>query len=72
MGISSNLQSMVRPIATAIEEMNSTTDEIARDIEQVANVTRDSQGAAGQVTQAALELSTLSVSLEESVREFRV
>ncbi len=69
---SSNLQSMVQQIATAIEEMNSTTDEIARDIEQVASVTRESSDTAEQVTRAALELSTLSVSLENSVRGFRV
>ena len=71
-GSSSSLQSMVQQIAAAIEEMNSTTDEIAKDIEQVAAVTKDSSNAAEQVTQAALELSTLSVSLEDSVRGFRV
>ncbi len=69
---SSSLQSMVQQIAAAIEEMNSTTDEIAKDIEQVAAVTKDSSSAAEQVTQAALELSTLSVTLEDSVRGFRV
>ncbi len=71
-GSSSNLQSMVQQIAAAIEEMNSTTDEIARDIEQVANVTRDSSNAAEHVTQAALELSSLSVKLEDSISGFRV
>ena len=69
---SSSLQSMVQQIAAAIEEMNSTTDEIAKDIEQVAAVTKDSSNAAEQVTQAALELSTLSVKLEDSVSGFRV
>jgi methyl-accepting chemotaxis protein len=68
----SNLQSMVQQIAAAIEEMNSTTDEISRDIEKVANVTKDSSNAAGQVTQAALELSNLSVNLENSVSGFKV
>ncbi len=68
----SNLQSMLHQIATAIEEMNSTTAEIAKDIEQVAAVTKESSGTAEQVTQAALGLSTLSVSLEDSVSEFRV
>ncbi len=68
----SSLQSMVQQIAAAIEEMNSTTDEIARDIEQVASVTKESSNAAGQVTQAAGELNTLSVRLDESVRGFRV
>ncbi len=68
----SNLQSMVQQIAAAIEEMNSTTDEIARDIEQVAAVTKESSNSAEQVTHAANELSSLSVKLENSVREFRV
>jgi methyl-accepting chemotaxis protein len=67
-----SLQSMVQQIAAAIEEMNSTTDEIAKDIEQVASVTKDASISAEQVTQAALELSTLSVTLEDSVKEFEV
>jgi methyl-accepting chemotaxis protein len=69
---SSNLQSMVQQIAAAIEEMNSTTDEIAKDIEQVASVTKDSANAAEQVTQAALELGSLSATLETSVSEFKI
>jgi len=69
---SSSLQSMVQQIAAAIEEMNSTTDEIAKDIEQVASVTKDSSSAAEQVTQAALELSSLSTSLESSVSGFKI
>ena len=69
---SSSLQSMVQQIAAAIEEMNSTTDEIAKDIEQVAAVTKDSSNAAEHVTQAAIELSSLSVKLEDSVSGFRV
>ncbi len=68
---SADLQSMVQQIAAAIEEMNSTTDEIAKDIEQVANVTKDSSDAAEQLTQAAHELSGLSVTLEDSVSGFR-
>jgi len=71
-GSASNLQSMLHQIAAAIEEMNSTTNEIAKDIEEVAVVTKESSGTAEQVTQAALELSTLSVSLEDSVSEFKV
>ncbi len=71
-GSASNLQSMLHQIAAAIEEMNSTTNEIAKDIEQVALVTKESSGTAEQVTQAALELSTLSVSLEGAVSEFKV
>jgi len=69
---STNLQGMVQQIASAIEEMNATTDGIARDIEQVAAVTRDSSSAADQVTQAASGLSKLSVTLEKCVGEFKV
>jgi len=68
----SSLQSMVQQIAAAIEEMNSTTDEIAKDIEQVATVTRESSNTAEQVAQSALELSKLSVALENHVSEFSV
>lgn len=69
---SSDLEGMIQQIASAIEEMNATTGEIARDIEHVANVSRESSNAADQVEQAALALSRLSVSLEKSVGEFRV
>jgi methyl-accepting chemotaxis protein len=68
----SNLQSMVQQIATAIEEMNSTTDEIAKDIEQVAGVTKESSNTAEHVTHAALELRSLSSTLENSVSEFKI
>lgn len=63
---------MVQQIAAAIEEMNSTTDEIARDIEQVAAITKESSNSAEQATQAATELNALSVKLDESVRGFVV
>ena len=68
----SNLQSMLQQIAAAIEEMNSTTDQIAKDIEEVAGVTKDSSRTAEQVTQAALELRTLSAALEGTVSEFKI
>jgi len=68
----SNLQSMVQQIATATEEMNSTTDGIAVDIERVASVTKDSSDAAGAVSKAARELNTLSFKLQDSVREFKM
>ena len=68
----SNLQSMVQQIATATEEMNSTTDGIAVDIEGVASVTKESSNAAGAVSGAARELSALSLKLQDSVREFRM
>ena len=68
----SDLQSMVQQIATAIEEMNSTTEEISKDIGHVASETKNASKSAEQVTQAAVELSNLSVTLENSVREFKV
>jgi methyl-accepting chemotaxis protein len=71
-GSSSSLQSMLQQIAAAIEEMNATTDEIARDIEEVASVTQESSNSAEQVTQSAMELSSLSIKLEDSVKEFKL
>jgi methyl-accepting chemotaxis protein len=68
----SDLQFMVQQIATAIEEMNSTTEEISRDIGHVASETKNASKSAEQVTQAAVELSNLSVTLENSVKEFKV
>ena len=71
-GSCSNVQSMVQQIAAAIVEMNATTAEIAGDLERVSSVTTGSSDSAKQVAQAALELSSLSAKLEESVRGFTV
>ena len=68
----SHLESMVQQIAAAIEEMNSTTDQIAKDIAEVAQVTKESSDTTDQVTQAAIELNSLSGTLEKSVSEFRL
>ncbi|HEY3275159.1 MAG TPA: methyl-accepting chemotaxis protein [Syntrophorhabdaceae bacterium] len=70
-GSSSALQSMVDRIAAAIEEMNSATDEIAKDIGEVALMTHETSGSAKGVTRSAALLRTLSMELENSVRDLR-
>ncbi|HEY3278512.1 MAG TPA: methyl-accepting chemotaxis protein [Syntrophorhabdaceae bacterium] len=68
----SSLQALVQQIAAAIEEMNSSTEQIAKDMEEVAGVTKESSHTADEVTRAALDLHSLSETLENSVAEFRI
>jgi methyl-accepting chemotaxis protein len=68
----SSLQSMLHQIAAAIEEMNCTTEQIAKDIGEVADVTKESSNTTEQVTKAAIELHTLSATLESSVSKFKI
>jgi methyl-accepting chemotaxis protein len=66
------LHVMVQQIASASEEMASTSDEINRDIETIASVSRETSGSSEQVAQASNELAGLSVNLEKAVSGFRV
>jgi methyl-accepting chemotaxis protein len=62
----------VHQIATAIEEMSATTDEITRDINQISEVTKVSLTSAEEISGAAVELSQLATSLEGVVQRFKV
>ena len=54
------LHLMVQQIASATEEMTTTSDEINRDIEGIASVSKETSGSSAQIAQASQELASLS------------
>jgi len=66
------LHIMVQQIASASEEMASTSEQISKDIETIATVSKETSGNSEGITRASLELAELSVSLEKAVAGFNV
>ena len=66
------LQVMVQQIASATEQMSATSEEISKDIEQIASFSKETSGGSEQITQAAGELTKLSVVLEHAVSGFKL
>ncbi len=62
----------VQQIATAIEEMNATTNAITRDINQISVVTKETFSSSEEISGAAAGLSTLARGLEGVVQSFKV
>ncbi|HNS15137.1 MAG TPA: methyl-accepting chemotaxis protein [Syntrophorhabdaceae bacterium] len=66
------LQLMVQQIASATEEMSTTSEEITKDIGQIASASRETSESSSHTTQAAAELSRLSINLQTTVGEFKL
>jgi methyl-accepting chemotaxis protein len=66
------LHLMVQQIASATEEMASTSEEINKDIEMISSLSTETSGSSGQIAKASHELSQLSVNLEDVVKGFKV
>jgi len=66
------LHLMVQQIASATEEMASTSEEINKDIEMISSLSAGTSGSSGEIAKASNELSQLSVNLEGMVKEFIV
>ncbi len=66
------LHVMVQQIASASEEMASTSEQISKDIETIATVSKETSGNSEGITKASLELAELSVNLEKAVAGFNV
>jgi len=66
------LHVMVQQIASASEEMASTSEQISKDIETIATVSKETSGNSEDITKASLELAELSVNLERAVAGFNV
>jgi methyl-accepting chemotaxis protein len=66
------LHLMVQQIASATEEMASTSEEINKDIEMISSLSTETSGSSGQIAKASHELSQLSVNLEDVVKGFIV
>ena len=66
------LHLMVQQIASATEEMASTSEEINKDIEMISSLSTGTSGSSEEITKASHELSKLSVNLEDVVKGFKV
>ena len=58
-------------IATAIEEMYATTEEITRDMNQISGITKDNFASAEDISGAAKGLSVLAANLQKAVESFK-
>jgi methyl-accepting chemotaxis protein len=69
---SSGLQTKVGGIAAAAEEQSAASDQIARAVQSIRQITRESSQGASQAAKAAAELSEQSMKLRQLVGQFRV
>ena len=67
-----SLQGMVQQIATATEEMSTTSEAISGDIQQIATGASEISGGSEQVAQASSELARLAGELKGIVEQFKV
>jgi methyl-accepting chemotaxis protein len=67
-----DLQLNVQQIASATEEMSTTSGEISKDIEAVAMVSQESSDGASEIERASIELSRLSSDLQKVVEQFKL
>ncbi|MCG6541276.1 methyl-accepting chemotaxis protein [Pseudomonas sp. KSR10] len=66
------INDMAAQIATACEEQSSVTEEIARNISDIRDLSNDAAGNSAESMQASQQLSSLSQSLADLVGRFRV
>jgi methyl-accepting chemotaxis protein len=67
-----DLQLNVQQIASATEEMSTTSGEISKDVEAVAMISQESSAGATQIEGASTELSRLSSDLQKVVEQFKL
>ncbi|MEK6531033.1 MAG: methyl-accepting chemotaxis protein [Deltaproteobacteria bacterium] len=63
---------MISQIATSAEEQSATTDEISRNMESIAEVSRTNVAAIDEVAKASTEMASLAGELKDLVSEFRI
>jgi methyl-accepting chemotaxis protein len=63
---------MIQQIAVASEEQSTATQQIAADIENVAQVTKESAAGANESAKACQDLSQIAIELQRLVGNFRV
>ncbi len=66
------LQTMIQQISSSAEEMSATSGQIARDIDHIAQISRESSEGTEHTTQSSLELAQLSRNLQQRMGEFRI
>jgi methyl-accepting chemotaxis protein len=67
-----NVTDMIGHIATSAEEQSSTTDEITRNMDSIAEVAKSNVAAIGEVSNATNELALLATELKDLVANFRI
>ena len=71
LGASSHeVKEVIIDVSSALREQNAASNEIARNVEQIAQTTERNSGAVGAVAKAASELQQLANSLTDSARHF--
>lgn len=66
------LQIMVQHIASATEEMSATSEGISRDIDRIANVSKNTSASAGQVTESSTMLAYLADEMRRTSEQFKL
>jgi len=67
-----NVTGRITHIATSAEEQSTTADDIARNMESIAEVAKSNVAATGEVTNATEEMARLAAELQEIVARFRL
>jgi len=67
-----NVTDMISHIATSAEEQSSTTDEISRNMDSIAEVAKSNVSAIGEVANATNEMARLAAELKDVVANFRI
>lgn len=67
-----NVTDMISHIATSAEEQSSTTDEISRNMDSIAEVAKSNVSAIGEVANATNEMARLATELKDLVSNFRI
>lgn len=70
--VSNRSMDMIHQIATATEEQSAVTEQVSSNVEMIAQETRSSESAAGQIQELAKLLAKLSEDLEETAHWFKV
>ena len=71
LGASSHeVKEVIIDVSSALREQNAASNEIARNVEQIAQTGERNSGAVGEVAKAATELQQLANSLTDSARHF--
>ena len=71
LGASSHeVKGVIIDVSSALREQNAASNEIARNVEQIAQTGERNSGAVGAVAKAATELQQLANSLTDSARHF--
>ena len=66
------LQDKVRHIASATEEMSTTSESISTDIQDIAKVTEETSSGSRQIAQSSSELARLAAELQGMIVKFKI